>query len=70
MAYYRRVYVWSRFEEKWAGDQWSVSSGQAEAVKDILLHILETEPEVIEETENDAREKAYKDFAEDYAPPN
>ena len=29
---------------------------------------MKTEPEVVEETENDAKEKAYKDFSEDYAP--
>lgn len=27
VAYYRRIYVWSHFEETWAKDQWSVSSG-------------------------------------------
>lgn len=68
VAYYRRIYVWSHFEETWAKDQWSVSSGQAEALKDILLHVLQTEPEMIEKTEKEAKERAYKDFAEDYAP--
>lgn len=68
VAYYRRIYVWSHFEETWAKDQWSSSSGQAEAVKDILLHVLQTEPDRIEEVEHHAREKAYQDFAEDYAP--
>ena len=67
-AYYRRIYVWSHFEETWAKDQWSSSSDQAEAVKDILLHVLHTEPDMIEKTEHHAREKAYQDFAEDYAP--
>lgn len=68
VAYYRRIYVWSHFEETWAKDQWSSSSGQAEAVKDILLHVLQTEPEIIEKAEKEAIERAYKDFAEDYAP--
>jgi hypothetical protein len=68
VAYYRRVYVWSHFAETWARDQWSTSSGQADAVKEILLHVLGTEPEIIEETEKEAQEEAYKDFAEDYAP--
>lgn len=68
VAYYRRIYVWSHFEETWAKDQWSSSSGQAEAVKDILLHVLHTEPDMIEKTEQHARERAYQDFAEDYAP--
>ena len=68
VAYYRRIYVWSHFEETWAKDQWSSSSGQAEAVKDILLHVLRAEPEMIEKTEKEARERAYKDYAEDYAP--
>lgn len=68
VAYYRRIYVWSHFEETWAKDQWSVSSGQAEALKDILLHVLRAEPEMIEKTEKEARERAYKDYAEDYAP--
>jgi len=68
VAYYRRIYVWSHFEETWAKDQWSSSSDQAEAVKDILLHVLHTEPDMIEKTEYHAREKAYQDFAEDYAP--
>lgn len=68
VAYYRRIYVWSHFEETWAKDQWSSSSDQAEAVKDILLHVLHTEPDMIEKTEHHAREKAYQDFAEDYAP--
>lgn len=68
VAYYRRIYVWSHFEETWAKDQWSSSSGQAEAVKDILLHVLQTEPDLIEKAEKEAMERAYKDFAEDYAP--
>lgn len=68
VAYYRRIYVWSHFEETWAKDQWSSSFGQAEAVKDILLHVLHTEPDMIEKTEHHARKKAYQDFAEDYAP--
>ena len=68
VAYYRRIYVWSHFEETWAKDQWSSSSGQAEAVKDIMLHVLQTEPEIIEKAEKEAIERAYKDFAEDYAP--
>ena len=68
VAYYRRIYVCSHFEETWAKDQWSSSSGQAEAVKDILLHVLQTEPEIIEKAEKEAIERAYKDFAEDYAP--
>lgn len=68
VAYYRRIYVWSHFEETWAKDQWSSSSDQAESVKDILLHVLQTEPDLIEKTEQHAREKAYQDFAEDYAP--
>lgn len=68
VAYYRRIYVWSHFEETWAKDQWSSSYGQAEAVKDILLHVLQTEPDLIEKTEQHARERAYQDFAEDYAP--
>lgn len=63
VAYYRRIYVWSHFEETWAKDQWSVSSGQAEALKDILLHVLQAEPEIIEITEKEARERAYKDFS-------
>lgn len=68
VAYYRRIYVWSHFEETWAKDQWSSSSDQAEAVKDILLHVLRADPDMIEKTEQHAREKAYQDFAEDYAP--
>lgn len=67
VAYYRRIYVWSHFEEAWAKEQWSVSSGQKEAVKDIL-RIMQCPPEKIEKTESHARERAYKDFAEDYAP--
>lgn len=67
VAYYRRVYVWSHFVETWARDQWSTSSGQTDVVKEILLHVLETEPEIIEETEKEAQKEAYKDFAEDYA---
>lgn len=68
VAYYRRIYVWSHFEETWAKDQWSSSSDQAEAVKDILLHVLRADPDLIEKTEQHARERAYQDFAEDYAP--
>ena len=68
VAYYRRIYVWSNFEETWAKDQWSSSSGQAEALKDILLHVLQTEPEIIEKAEKEAMERAYKDFAEDNPP--
>lgn len=68
VAYYRRIYVWSHFEETWAKDQWSSSYNQAEAVKDILLHVLRADPDMIEKTEHHAREKAYQDFAEDYAP--
>lgn len=68
VAYYRRIYVWSHFEETWAKDQWSSSYDQAEAVKDILLHVLHTEPDMIEKTEQHARERAYQDFSEDYAP--
>lgn len=68
VAYYRRIYVWSHFRESWAKDQWSVSSGQSDTVKDILLHVLGTDPEIIEKTEKEAQKEAYKDFTEDYAP--